>query len=241
MSTRVLKSDFHLARHSVLDELTFNRDFDASQSATINKGVQPWTYHPSYSGFQTPQTATRREKRLPVTMMDMSLSSTASLPQVSPSASLRNSLRIKHNPELRGFVTDKLTNAPHERAQLARAPFRCARRQPTRPAARRQHALRPRECGLGAARPPPSPTVLARDGARLRLPHGRTVEHTLVSSHQHDLLINISTPTEYPAVHAPGMMGAAPRAPVLVPERPMPMHEPGRHRYFLGDVPPKIR
>jgi len=176
----------------VLDELTFNRDFDASQSATINKGVQPWNYHPSYSGFQTPQTATRREKRLPVTMMDMSLSSTATLPQVSPSASLQNSLRIKHNPELRGFVTDKLTNAPHERAQLARAPF-------------------------------------------------RTVEHTLVSSHQHDLLINISTPTEYPAVHAPGMMGAAPRAPVLVPERLGAMHEPGRHRYFLGDVPPKIR
>eukprot|EP00325_Prymnesiales_sp_UTEX-LB-985_P025963 CAMPEP_0174725398 /NCGR_PEP_ID=MMETSP1094-20130205/45461_1 /TAXON_ID=156173 /ORGANISM="Chrysochromulina brevifilum, Strain UTEX LB 985" /LENGTH=216 /DNA_ID=CAMNT_0015926787 /DNA_START=8 /DNA_END=658 /DNA_ORIENTATION=- len=184
-SRRIIKTEYHPQRHSLLDELTFNRDFDISSTASINKGAKPWAFDASYSGYMTGRLQQKPDRRLPVTMMDMSMSSHATWPQVAPGL---ESFRIKHSPQLRGFVTGKISAEPFVKAQLSRAPF-------------------------------------------------RTIEHDLVTSHQQDLLVNMATPTEYPQPLSP----PAGRTTCDILNRPVPKHNPGRHRYFLGDVPPKIR
>jgi len=185
-SSRILKTEFHAQRHSLLDELTFNRDFDNSATAGINKQATKWKFDPSYSGYMTDRLQQKRERRLPVMMMDMSMSRAATAPQIA--LDLNSSIHIKHSPQLRGFVTGKMTSEPFEKAQLARAPF-------------------------------------------------RTIEHDLVTTHQQDLLVNMATPTEYPQPLTPPA-GSVMHA---LPNRPAPPHIPGRHRYFMGDVPAKIR
>ena len=63
MTARIAKGTHSAARHSLLDELTFNRDFDLSSAADKNP---KWTYHPSYSGFARASTRTAQERCLPV-------------------------------------------------------------------------------------------------------------------------------------------------------------------------------
>ena len=143
--SRVSKGTHHAARHSMLDELTFNRDFDHSHSLDR---TQKWKFQPSYSGFATQKVRQSSQRRLPVNMVDTFLSDTATSPQIVARDSWRTNMMIKSNPTLRGFVTDKVTNVPHQPAILSR---------------------------------PPS----------------RVVEHTLVHDHEHELLLNITTPSPY--------------------------------------------
>ena len=113
---------FNPLRHSSLDELTFNRDFDKSCSAAGNREPERWLFRPSYSGFGTTPRALA-SARSPVDMMDTTLSSTASRPQVCPErAQYATNVMIKHNPPLHGFVTDKVTSSdgwPQRAAVLA--------------------------------------------------------------------------------------------------------------------------
>jgi len=69
------------------------------------------------------------------------------------------------------------------------------------------------------------PAALEREPSRI-------VEHKLVHDHEHELLVNISTPScyQFPA-----------RAPPFRPiGRPLTQHEPGRHRFFVSDVRHKL-
>ena len=111
--SRVTKGHFHAARHSSLDEMTFNRDFDLSNSLGQK---EKWNFHPSYSGWATPKVRYAQEKSLPVNMMDTFLSGRATLPQIVPDDQLATSMRVKANYNLRGFVTDKVTKVDYEPA-----------------------------------------------------------------------------------------------------------------------------
>lgn len=121
MTARITKGTHSAARHSLLDELTFNRDFDHSESTSK---APTWNFHPSYSGFSTPKTRTAQERGLPVNMMDTFLSNTATVPQIVPTEQWRTNRMIKSNPTLRGFVTDKITSVQYEPAQHERKPMR---------------------------------------------------------------------------------------------------------------------
>ena len=144
MATRVVKGTFNSQRHSSLDELTFNRyepphsfrlalsndakshrafllvpfsDFDHSNSLE-RKMQERWTFDPSYSGVFANRLRTPTFRRQPVSMLETSLSTQASLPQVVAKEDWRTACIIKANPNLRGFVTDKITSRPHTAAQL---------------------------------------------------------------------------------------------------------------------------
>ena len=118
---RIAKGTHSAARHSLLDELTFNRDFDNSGSTTQK---QKWTFHPSYSGFVTEKTRYPQSRCLPVNMMDTFLSDRATVPQVVPKDEWATRLRIKSNPTLRGFVADKVTNLAFQPTVHERQPMR---------------------------------------------------------------------------------------------------------------------
>lgn len=118
---RIAKGTHSAARHSLLDELTFNRDFDLSDSTNLDK---KWVFHPSYSGFASAKVRTAQTKRLPVNLMDTFLSDTATTPQIVPTELAATRMRIKSNPTLRGFVTDKITTLGYEPAVHSRAPLR---------------------------------------------------------------------------------------------------------------------
>jgi len=124
---RVAKGSHNAARFSSLDELTFNRDFDLSQSYGSQPAAKQWTFEPSYSGLAAAKLRQPTHKRLPVNMMDTFLADSATSPQIVPPGSWRTSIMIKSNPTLRGFVTDKVTNVPHTPAMLERPPLRTIR------------------------------------------------------------------------------------------------------------------
>ena len=74
-----------------------------------------------------------------------------------------------------------------------------------------------------------------------RLPT-RTSSCKLVRDHDHELLVNIQTPSVYrfspdaPLFRPQGSMPPATHA----PGRPFTTHEPGRHRFFVSDVRVKL-
>lgn len=177
---RMSKGRHSSARFSSLDELTFNRDFDLSHTY---KKPEKWKFEPSYSGFAAIKLKKPQNSALPVNMMDTFISDAATTAQIVPSELWRTNIMVKHNPQLRGYVTDKMTNERHEPAALLRSPTRLE-------------------------------------------------EHKLVHDHEHDLLVNITTPSTYkfsansPPFHPLG--------------RPATIHEPGRHRFFVSDVRAKI-
>jgi len=186
MTTRFIKGANNVNRHSLLDELTFNRDFDLSST---DKSVPRWQFEPSYSGFAANRlrhAGQRGDSRLRVSLMETAASERASTPQVVPTNTWRTSLVIKHNPNLRAFVTDKLTNVPHAPATLERPPF-------------------------------------------------RKVEHTLVHDHEQSLLVNVSTASQFMPSGRPPLFPDPWQRPRMTTT-----HEPGRHRFFLGDIGPKI-
>ena len=124
MASRMVRGRFADARHSALDELTFNRDVDSS-SAILSARGGPWEYRPSYSGFNTPKLMQMRERKLPAFNTDSMLSRSATLPQVRPTGPTaqelwRTNFLVKHNPHLRGFVTEKVTSLPHTPTQIDR-------------------------------------------------------------------------------------------------------------------------
>jgi len=194
------RGSFHAARHSVLDELTFNRDFDQSKtSASHNKSLRPWTFQPGYSGFQSlalQYRPNRSEQRLPVSMMDCTLGSNAGTPGiVAQSSQLKDSYQIKQNPPLRGFVTEKLTSQPFT------------------------------------------------PGLRPDVSFARLNMHKELRSHEHDLIINMNTPNQYPPNPMTPMfrpLGSV-MPNVQPPGRPFTTHQPGRHRNFISDITPKIK
>ena len=183
-------------KHSSLDELTFNRDFDMSHSTGAHAAqLEAWKFEPSYSGFASIKLRKPAHSRSPVTMMDNTISTAASFPQVVDSVdAFRSQMQIKNNPMARAYVTDKLTSLPHEPAQLQRAPM-------------------------------------------------RTCEHKFVFDQDGSLLINMNSSSPFrssptaPLFYHP--KGSVPPA-THFPGRPMSTHEPGRHRFFLGDVRAKI-
>jgi hypothetical protein len=194
---RVSKGTFHAARHSVLDEIVFNRDFDKSRSSSINRGRDTWTFQPSYSGFQSLALQMRPDQsigRLPAMMMDGTVSSHASLPQIVAHGSRASSIQIKHNPALCGFVTEKVTKLPF-------AP-----------------------------------------GLRPDANFGRLKNHVELRNHESDLIINLNTPNQYPPSPFTPMfrpLGSV-QPNVQPPGRPVTTHQPGRHRFFMSDITPKI-
>ena len=81
-------------------------------------------FHHSYSGFSNERTRYPADKRLPVNMMDTFLSESATTRQIVPNSMRRTNVMIKQNPTLRGFVTEKVTNAPFAPTYHERAPLR---------------------------------------------------------------------------------------------------------------------
>ena len=193
MVSRVTKSTPSAHRHSLLDELTFNRDFDGSGSTAAFGKAEKWQFHPSYSGFATDKTRMPQSRKLPVNMMDTFLSDRATTPQIVEPSMYATNRMVKTNPNLRGFVTDKVTNVGF------------------------------------------TPTTHER-------PPTRTSCSKLVRDHDHELLVNITTPAPYRFVpNAPLFrpLGSVPPA-THAPGRPYTTHEPGRHRFFVSDVRHKI-
>ena len=194
---RVSKGTFHAARHSVLDEIVFNRDFDKSRSSSINRGRDTWTFQPSYSGFQSLALQMRPDQsigRLPAMMMDDTVSSQASLPQIVAHGSRASSIQIKHNPALCGFVTEKVTKLPFAPGHRPDANF------------------------------------------------GRLKNHVELRNHESDLIINLNTPNQFPPSPFTPMfrpLGSV-QPNVQPPGRPVTTHQPGRHRFFISDITPKI-
>ena len=125
MPNNITRSTWHASRHSSLDELAFNRDVDRSQSLATQQAAR-WVFEPSYSGLSASKLRTPPSRGLPVTMMESTWASQATLPQCRPTegTSWRTSFAVKQNPHLRGFVADKITAATFAPAELARPPTR---------------------------------------------------------------------------------------------------------------------
>jgi hypothetical protein len=71
---------------------------------------------------------------------------------------------------------------------------------------------------------------------------GRLKNHVELRNHESDLIINLNTPNQYPPSPFTPMfrpLGSV-QPNVQPPGRPVTTHQPGRHRFFMSDITPKI-
>jgi len=93
-----------------LDTITFNRDFDLSDVGPEKK----WEFDGSYSSFAKAALSKPKKSGVAVNLIDTMLSEKATMTQIPSNVhSRRDRIQISHKPELRAFVTDKITNLPH--------------------------------------------------------------------------------------------------------------------------------
>jgi len=96
-------------KRGTLDTITFNRDYDLSDVGTAAK----WTFDGSYSSFAKDRLKQPKSTGIAVNLIDTMLSDRATMTQIPMNvANRKDRIQIAHRPELRAFVTDKITNLP---------------------------------------------------------------------------------------------------------------------------------
>ena len=222
--TRVAKGTHSAARHSLLDELTFNRDFDFSESTSQRPKWQVCTAE-ELAGI----CCTHLEAG-----GSMVLTPPASrlLPsQFHESYSGFTNERTRYHQERRlpvtmmdTFLSDSATTRQIVPDSMWRTNMMIKQN--------------PNQRGFVTEKVTTAPFAPASHD---RIPM-RTSSCKLVRDQDHDLLINISTPSVFKfAPNAPLFqpMGSLPPA-THAPGRPFTTHEPGRHRFFVSDVRAKL-
>jgi len=96
-------------KKGTLDSITFNRDFDQSDDLDGKK----WQFDGSYSSFAADKLKKPKRTGIAVNLLDTMLSDRATMTQIPYNVKNRKDrIQIAHKPELRAFVTDKITNLP---------------------------------------------------------------------------------------------------------------------------------
>lgn len=205
---------YAVAQKECVDELVFNRSMKFSNNSFPQTPAPRWTFEPSYSGIAAARLYQRRNGP-PADMMEPILSDRAINPKIVERSALSSHYRIAHKPYLHAFISEKVTNKPFTAPALPMV-TRCTT-------------------------PPDASSPSAQFQSPFLLALRCSPESLLCLIHDPQ-----PTPQILPRSHRYLPKQPAPRRlqPLMVwpPGSVMPygLQEPGRNRYFMGDVRTKL-